>query len=114
MNAPFAARFVFEVLDGIGDVKLLRSMPIWARVRSKSLAGRADERFAGEILVIARLLAHDHDVRIFRARAENRLRGVAMQGQRVQWPASRASDASVPSGAGCGVSRAAAAACRRW
>ena len=45
----------------------------------EQLAGRADERAAGEILLVARLLADEHDARVERAFAEHGLGGVLVE-----------------------------------
>ena len=50
-------------------------MPASASARSSSLPGRADERLARAVLVVAGLLADEHDPRVRRPLAEHGLRG---------------------------------------
>src|SRR5207249_20977 len=60
VNPPFAARLPLEVLDDVGDPDRgaidagLGERPI------EQLAGRADKRMPGEILLVARLFADQH------------------------------------------------------
>ena len=57
MQADFSARDKFEMFDSIGDVNFLaRDAGLFQRP-VEHLAGRPDERLAGEVLVVARLFA---------------------------------------------------------
>ena len=63
----------FEMLDGVGDVDS-RAVEIGFGHRAvEQLAGRADEGAAGEVLLVARLLADEHDASVGRAFAEHGL-----------------------------------------
>ena len=76
MQTPFAAGDVLEVLHRIGDID---GAAIDARVIERAvekLSRRADERMALNVFAIAGLLADDHDGRMRRTFAENRLGGV--------------------------------------
>src|SRR3546814_11638864 len=67
------------MLDGVGDVAPL---PIEARRLQRlveNATGWADERRTGEILVVARLFADQHDARASCAFAEHGLRRVRVQ-----------------------------------
>src|SRR3546814_2194558 len=67
------------MLDGVGDVAPL---PIEARRLQRlveNATGWADERRTGEILVVARLFAEQHDARASCAFAEHGLRRVRVQ-----------------------------------
>ena len=55
-------------------------MPASSSARVEHLAGRADERAAGEILLVARLLADEHDRGVERAFAEHGLRRALVEG----------------------------------
>ena len=62
VDAPLAARLPLEVLHDVGDVD---GGAIDAGLRERAveqLAGRADERMAGEIFRVARLLADQHQL----------------------------------------------------
>src|SRR3546814_16099365 len=74
MHAPLATWFPLEMLDGVGDVAPL---PIEARRLQRlveNATGWADERRTGEILVVARLFADQHDARASCAFAQHGLR----------------------------------------
>jgi hypothetical protein len=79
VQTEFAARYEFEMLDRIGDVDLL---PVDAGLLERPvehLARRADERLAGEIFLVAGLLADQHDRGGGRSFAEHGLGGVLPQ-----------------------------------
>src|SRR3546814_13375288 len=78
-HEPLATWFPVEMLDGVGDVAPL---PIEARRLQRlveNATGWADERRTGEILVVARLFADQHDARASCAFAEHGLRRVRVQ-----------------------------------
>src|SRR6185312_6079555 len=74
MDAAASARGEFEVLDGVGDVDRAAIDPGLLHRAIQHLAGRAYERPADDILLISRLLAHEHDLRAGRSLPEHRLR----------------------------------------
>jgi hypothetical protein len=74
VNAAFAARLPFEVFDNIGDVSLFAIDTCLLERAIKQTAGWTDERFAGEILLVARLFADKHDACATAPFAENGLR----------------------------------------
>ena len=73
MDAALAARLELEVLDGVGDVSRLAIDAGVAEGAVEQLAGGTDERAAGKILLIAGLLADEHQRRIERPLAEHGL-----------------------------------------
>ena len=73
VDAPLAARLEFEMLDRVGDVDAGAVDAGLGKRAVEQLAGRADERPAGEILLIAGLLADEHERRVARALAEHGL-----------------------------------------
>ena len=67
MQPPFAAQGEFETLDRIGDVAL---RPLKARQCQRvveNLSGRANERAAKPIFLIAGLFPDQHDCRLRRS-----------------------------------------------
>ena len=75
MQARLAATVELEVLHGVGEVE---TVALESRIREgtvEQLPGRPDERPAREVLVIARLLADEHDARIAGPFPEYGLRG---------------------------------------
>ena len=73
VDAALAAPLELEMLDRVGDVGALA---VDSRLRERAieqLPGRPDERTPGQILLIARLLADEHDLRVERPFAEHRL-----------------------------------------
>src|SRR5260370_39105062 len=79
VNAPLAALFEFEVLDGIGDVNIRPVDACLFERAGQQTAGGSDKRLPGKIFLIARLLAYHHDAGTRRAFTENRLSGVAVE-----------------------------------
>ena len=79
MQAPFAARLVLEVLHHVGEVKLGAIEAGFGKRAVKQLAGRSDERLAGQILLVARLLADEHESGVARTLAEHGLRRPTVQ-----------------------------------
>src|SRR5438045_3579111 len=67
------------MLHDVGDVHDSAIDPRLLERAIEQLAGGADERMTGEILLVARLLADQHDARAFRPFAEHGLRGVFPQ-----------------------------------
>jgi len=62
------------MLDRVGDVNLIA---IDSRLRQRAIedfSSRPDKRFSGDIFIIPRLLADQHDRRAFWSFAENGLR----------------------------------------
>jgi hypothetical protein len=79
VDAALAALLELEMLDRVGDVDAGAVDPRVAQRAVERLAGGADERLAGEILLVAGLLA-DRDHRgVERAFAEYGLRRVAVE-----------------------------------
>src|SRR5581483_4101747 len=79
VQAPFAARLPLEMLHGVGDVEVLaRHIGRLERAVEKP-AGGADERQALPVLLVARLLAHQHHPGVRIAGAEYRLRRIRPQ-----------------------------------
>ena len=76
MNPTFAARFPFEMFHRVRDINLLPIDPRFFERAVHYFSGRADERFADNVFIIAGLLAHKHDRRSLRTFAEDRLRRV--------------------------------------
>ena len=73
VDAALAALLELEMLDRVGDVGRAAVDPGLAERAVEQLAGRADERAAGEILLVARLLADEQDPGVERAFAEHGL-----------------------------------------
>jgi hypothetical protein len=73
VNASLAARLPFEVLDRVGQEDRRGVEPCLDHCLAQQLTCRADERLAGEVFVIARLLAHQHQSCARRPRAKHRL-----------------------------------------
>ena len=109
VKASLASRFVLEVLYCIRQVELAA---IDAGAREglvEEAPGRPDERPPADVLLVTGLLADEHDGRIARPLAENRLRGVAIERTAPAPCASRArsrsarSDAAAASRSAVGV-----------
>src|SRR6185295_6277915 len=79
VNAPLAARLEFEVLHGIRDVDAGAVDAGLGERAVEHLPGRSDERLAGQILLVARLLADEHDPRVRRPLAEHGLGRVLVE-----------------------------------
>src|SRR5690349_25170700 len=79
VHPALAARFPFEMLDGIRHVHVVAGDARFLQRVVEQLSGRADERLALLILLIARLLAHHHDRRVLRAGPADRLRRACPQ-----------------------------------
>ena len=73
VDAPFAALDELEMLDRIGDVDRRAVDPGLLERDVEQLPGRADERPSGEVLLVTRLLADEHDRGIQRTFAEHGL-----------------------------------------
>jgi len=71
VDPALAARLPLEVLDGIGEVGDALVEPCLAHRLAQELTGRADERLAAAILLLAGGLADKHQRRIPRADAEH-------------------------------------------
>jgi hypothetical protein len=64
VDSPFAAFFKFEVLHGVSDIHLRSFDPSVCQGMIEQFAGRPDKRAAGNVFVIARLLADHNDPRL--------------------------------------------------
>src|SRR5438309_1719158 len=76
MNTPFAARLPFEMLHRVGDINLFAIDSRFLERAVHDFSGRTNERFPGNIFVIPRLLANEHDRRFLWTFAKYRLGGV--------------------------------------
>ena len=79
VDSALAAADELEMLDRVGDVGAL---PVDAGLGQRAveeLAGGADERAAGQILLVAGLLADEQDAGVERAFAEHRLGGAFVE-----------------------------------
>src|SRR4051812_4512753 len=74
VDSSLALRLPLEVLDDVGDVDLRAVDPSLLEGAVEQLAGRADERTALEILLVAGLLPDEDDVRVRGPLAEHGLR----------------------------------------
>jgi hypothetical protein len=74
-----ATRLPLEVLDGVRDVGIAAVDPRLIERAIEDPPSRPDERLACAILLVARLLAHQHHVRATRTGAEDGLRPEAPQ-----------------------------------
>src|SRR5947209_8359251 len=59
VQAPLAAHLVFEMLDCVGDERVTPRDSGFSQRLIQNLSRRADKRFAGEIFLVAWLLADD-------------------------------------------------------
>jgi hypothetical protein len=73
MNAAFAARLLFEMFDHVGDVSQAAIDSGLRERLIKQLTGGTHKRLAGEIFIVARLLANKHYAGFSRSLAEHRL-----------------------------------------
>src|SRR5690606_26600912 len=73
VQASLAALDELEVLDRIGLVNLLSVDPGAVEMRVEHPAGGPDERASRQVLLVARLLADDHQFGLSRALAHDRL-----------------------------------------
>ena len=67
------------MLHCIGDVDFVAGNFGFVQSTIQNLPRRADKRLAGEVFLVARLLADQHDGRVSRAFTENGLRGVLVK-----------------------------------
>jgi hypothetical protein len=79
MDATLAARFPFEMLHRVGDVNFFTIDPRFFQRAIHNFSGRTDERFPGNVLVIAGLFADEHDRRFLWTFAKNRLSSTLVQ-----------------------------------
>jgi hypothetical protein len=79
VQSPLAARLVLEVFHCVGDEGGGPFDPSFCDRTIKQPTGRADERFAGDVFLVARLFAHQHQGRAPRARARHRLGGILVE-----------------------------------
>src|SRR5207253_4940473 len=73
----FAARLPFKVFDDVGDVGAAAVDARFFERARQNAAGRSDERMAGQIFVVARLLADEHHIGFSLAFSEYGLRAFA-------------------------------------
>ena len=73
VDAALAAHLVFEVLDGVGDVGRVAAEACLFQRAGEHLPGWTHERLAREVLLVAGLLAHDHQIGVLRPDACNPL-----------------------------------------
>src|SRR4051812_2578271 len=73
MNASLAARLPLEVLDGVRHVHVRAIDTRFGQCSVEQVARWSDEGPAGEVLLVARLLPHEHDGGLVRALAEDGL-----------------------------------------
>lgn len=73
VQAPLAAWFPFEMLDRVRQVDVCAFDAGFVECAIEHASGRADERHARAVFLVARLLADEHDARIGRTRAGHRL-----------------------------------------
>src|ERR1700730_13240982 len=74
VDAAFSPGLPFEMFHGIGDVNFFAVDSGFDERVVEKLAGGADERFAGQVFLIAGLLADEHQLAMGGAFAENGLR----------------------------------------
>jgi hypothetical protein len=79
MNASLAARFPLEMLHDVGDVHAIARDADRLQRFVEHSPGRSDERLAGNVFGVTRLLADKHHLCVIRTLAEDRLRGAAIQ-----------------------------------
>ena len=79
VDAPFAAPHELEVLDGVGDVDVVRRDAGRVHRVAQQRARRADERPALPVFLVAGLLADEHRLGARGSFAEHRLRGVLVE-----------------------------------
>ena len=80
VQAPLAAPFVLEVLDGIGQVQAFERPAEFSQRAAQQHARRADERAARQVFAVAGLLADQHQRGTGRAFAPHRLRRLRGEG----------------------------------
>jgi hypothetical protein len=74
MDAAFAAGLPLEMLDGVGYVNFFAVDAGFYERAIEQFACGADERFTGEIFLVAGLLADEHELTVRGTFAENGLR----------------------------------------
>jgi len=73
MQTDFAARHEFEMFDRPGDVDFASVDAGLDQGAVEHMPRRTDERLAGEVFLVAGLLANQHDARVRRAFAKHSL-----------------------------------------
>jgi hypothetical protein len=73
VNSAFPARLPFEVFHRVRDVNLRPIDSSFLKRPVHDFSSRTNERFAGDIFVIARLFANQHHPRMLRPFAKNSL-----------------------------------------
>jgi len=79
VNAAFATGLPLKVLHRIRNIRLLTIDASFNQRLVEKRACRADKGFAFEVFLIARLLAHEHHLRMTRPFAKHRLRSAQPQ-----------------------------------
>ena len=79
VQPALAAHLMLEMLDRIGDESLLAGNAGVLERGIEDAAGRADERLAGEVFLVARLFADQHEIGPARAFARHRLGGIPIE-----------------------------------
>ncbi len=79
MQPSFAAHLMFEMLDRIGDEGVLARNARLLERGVENAAGGPNERLARQVLLVAGLLADQHEICLFRAFPRNRLGRVAIE-----------------------------------
>src|SRR4051812_32784224 len=73
VDAPLAARHVLKVLYGVSDIDSLTRDASLGKRPVEHFARRADEWQTRDILLVARLLANKHELRVVGARTKHGL-----------------------------------------
>src|SRR5690242_2976216 len=79
VKTPLTARFPSKMLHGVRDEEVAALEAGRCEAVIENLAGRADKCVPAQILLIAGLLANQHDARVRRPDADDRLRRVSPQ-----------------------------------
>src|SRR5262249_39938031 len=69
VQPPLAANLMLEMLNRVGDEGVIAGNAGLLQRRIEDAAGRPDERQAGEVLLVAGLLADQHEMRTYAALA---------------------------------------------
>jgi hypothetical protein len=83
VDATFAARLPLEVLHDVRHVSVAAVDPGFLQRTVEQPSGRPDERPAGDVLLVARLFAHQHEAGFLHSFAEHSLRAAAPQRTRL-------------------------------
>lgn len=80
VHTALAAKSIFEMLHGVGDINSLTRNIGLCQCACQKLTSRADEWPACNVFLIARLFADEHDRCAARAFSKNRLRRILPEG----------------------------------